>query len=815
MRSPLGGRRAGRAAVVLALPLALGLGAMPVLADPAPQAGEVAPDRQPSAAQNGVALLRVIVPDQEAVDRLNTMGVDLAEYKRPLDEGLEVHAVLSPEEAQELRVLGFDVRGAISDQTDVAENRVARQEALTKAAEAAADVDTLTPLRAEWFTSLDNEYFLAVEVKSSATDAQTVLTATWDSGKKTAPGSGGTATMSRFTDAGQYMYHRFNTPISLTAVPTEVTVTSNRGGSVTVPVTKWLGERRKAPSKHYVADFVDRYMDPTEVTSRISGLAQEFPKISQIVNLPYKTNGYRRAAQAQFGTVAASTFYVTSKAYGHQGGNDISVALVKPDAASAAPSVSVSGKDVVVNLGTDASGAINSTAVQVVTALNGDAAASALLTAATYRGNAGAGLVAAAAAVKLTDNLKAPEAVSRDPFQVKALRIGKQRDGSKVGVFLYCQEHAREWVTPLTCVETAERLLRNYARDGQTRKLVDDLDIFIMPTVNPDGGHYSVYDYNMQRRNMVNHCDATNGDPARRNSWGVDLNRNFSVGSVFDGYSGASTVCTSDTFAGPAELSEPEARNEVWLTTRFPNIRFAMNTHSYGGYFMWPPGAYKLAGRETLPRPDFGTENFFWKASDHILSAVQSWRGTAIWPGRTGPVPDVLYSAAGNSADEHWYNRGIIGWDFEVGADVYHPETKRFQAVGFQPPFEEGHEEAMEFAAGQIGILEIARSFSDDNRQPRSELSVTGRTSTSATFTFKTDEPANVYYTLDGGRPTPSSTKLAAAGMREGAQRITVDRTTEVRWFAVDIAGNVENGYQPDGKGDSFRKEKVRVHDAR
>ena len=127
-----------------------------------------------------------------------------------------------------------------------------------------------------------------------------------------------------------------------------------------------------------------------------------------------------------------------------------------------------------------------------------------------------------------------------------------------------------------------------------------------------------------------------------------------------------------------------------------------MNTHSYGGYFMWPPGAYKAAGRELLPRVDFGTENYFWDASGHILSAVQSYRGTAIWPGRTGPVPDVLYSAAGNSADEHWFNRGIIGWDFEVGADLYNPATKQFEAVGFQPPFAEGHEEAMEFANGQI-----------------------------------------------------------------------------------------------------------------
>ena len=33
-------------------------------------------------------------------------------------------------------------------------------------------------------------------------------------------------------------------------------------------------------------------------------------------------------------------------------------------------------------------------------------------------------------------------------------------------------------------------------------------------------------------------------------------------------------------------------------------------------------------------RVDLGTETYFWSASDHILSAVQQWRGTAIWPGR-------------------------------------------------------------------------------------------------------------------------------------------------------------------------------------
>ncbi|MFC4588477.1 M14 family metallopeptidase [Sphaerisporangium corydalis] len=812
MRSSVTGRRAAALIAGLTLPLALGLSALPVLAAPSPTPVPVAPDRQPGTSADGVALLRIVVPDDAALDRLNSLGVDLAEYKKPVNDGIEVHAVLSPLEAQELRAQGFDVRGAISDRADAAANRSERDSAIRSADAAdAAETDTLTPLRAEWFTSLDDQRFLAVEVKSSATDAETVLTATWDSGRGTEPGSGGTTTMSRFTDAGQYMYHRFNAPLSVTATPAKVTVTSSRGGTVTVPVTKWLGERRKPPGSHYVADFVDHYMDPTEVTTRITALAKEFPRLTQIVDLPYKTNGYRRAAQAQFGAVAASTFYVTSKKYGSEGGNDLSVALVKPETPSAPLAVAVSGQAVVVTLATDAAGAISSTARQVADALNADAAASALLTASTYRGDPGGGLVAAAAATRLTDGLNAPASVSRQPFQMKALRIGKARDGSKTGVFLYCQEHAREWVTPLVCVEAAERLLRNYSHDPRTKKLVDGLDIFVLPSANPDGAHYSFYDFNMQRKNMTNHCAATAGDPAARNNWGVDLNRNFSVGSLFDGYSGASSTCTSATFAGPAELSEPESRDEVWLTNRYPNIKFAMNTHSYGGYFMWPPGAYKLPGRELLPRADFGTENYFWDASGHILSAVQAWRGTAIWPGRTGPVPDVLYSAAGNSADEHWFNRGIIGWDFEVGADLYDPATKQFQAVGFQPSFAEGHEEAMEFAGGQIAILEVARAFSKDKDRPESRLQVTGRTPASATFTFSIDEPANLYYTLDGSRPTLHSTKLTSSGAREGTQRITVNATTEVRWFSVDIAGNVERGYRPDGGGGGYRKERVEV----
>ncbi|MEV4625006.1 M14 family zinc carboxypeptidase [Micromonospora sp. NPDC049523] len=792
MRSIRKPARVSRLVALLTVPAALVLGALPSLANSADN-GQVGPTRKSSTEQNGVALMRIVAADKGEVDKLADLGVDLVEYSKPLDNGIEVHAVLSPEETAALRDLGFDVQGKISDQDDYRANVAERKAAIAATEALALEADTLTVLRAEWFTSLDGNRFLSFEIKSDAgADSATVISASWDTGMNTPPASGGTATMSRFTDAGEYMYHRFTSPLALnTPEPNKVTFTSSKGGTVKASVTQWLGKPKEAPGEHYVSDFVDHYMDPTEITERITGLAAEFPNITQIIDLPNLTNGYRRQAQAQFGTAAASTFYVTTKAWGHEGGNDTTVSLVNPGAANQALTVLVAGKTVMVSLATDAAGALSSTAAQVVAALNADAAASALLTASTYRGNAGTGLVAAAGVTRLSDNLQAPASISREPFQMKALRIGRAKDGSKPGVYLYCQQHAREWVTPITCVETAERLLRNYERDTKTRNLVNGLDIFILPVVNPDGAHYSMYDFNSQRKNMTNHCAANAADPANRNSWGVDLNRNQNAGSLFDGYNGASSSCTSGTYAGPSEQSEPEAKNEDWLINTYPNIKFSMNTHSYGGYFMWAPGAYKTAGREVLPRTDFGTENYFWNASSKILNAVQSHRGTAIWPGRTGPTTDVLYSAAGNSADAHWYNKGIIAWNFEVGADKYNPATNRWDAVGFQPDFSEGHEEAMEFSSGQIAILEVAKAYAADKSKPTAELVVKSKGAGTTDFTFTTSEAANVYYTLDGSEPTTSSLKLGFAGYREGPERITITAKTTVRWLTVDIAGNV------------------------
>ena len=131
---------------------------------------------------------------------------------------------------------------------------------------------------------------------------------------------------------------------------------------------------------------------------------------------------------------------------------------------------------------------------------------------------------------------------------------------------------------------------------------------------------------------MTDHCGDANGDPASRNQWGVDLNRNYSVGTASStATSGASTSCTSGNFAGPFEFSEPESKNVEWIADAFPNIKFSMNIHSSGNFFMWPPGAY-TPERVTLPRPTLGEESYFWGAAGRVVGAIRNWRNLTVTP---------------------------------------------------------------------------------------------------------------------------------------------------------------------------------------
>ena len=390
--------------------------------------------------------------------------------------------------------------------------------------------------------------------------------------------------------------------------------------------------------------------------------------------------------------------------------------------------------------------------------------------------------------------------VPRGPFTVRALRIGKFRDGSKPGVLIQAQDHAREWVPATITLETAERLVRNYTTDAATKEIVESTDIFLIPSNNPDGANYSFYNFASQRRNMTNHCPDDNADPARRTAWGVDLNRNYRVGSGFDGYDGASTSCINDTYQGPAKLSEPESFNIIDLVTKNPNIKFFMSVHSNGGQLFWQPGAYIANGRITTPRPPLGHEAFYWQSADRILSQVRAHRQTVVTPENVGGSSDVLYSSAGNVREDLYFNHGVYAFGWEVGGSVYNPATGNFQGGSFQPAWVgnpdlvSGHSETLEYTNGVMEMFRVASDWGKDKQAATTWVDPgAGQYDAPIQVRFETSEPATIYYTTDGSQPTLQSTRYKQTEFREPGEKLWVTETTTFKWLSVDAAGNMEN----------------------
>ena len=907
----------------------------------------------------GRSLVEVNLPDKAAAIELqleaDDYGIDFNDHylRTNADGSVTVTVFGNADELAALEAAGFELGTTIEGpatwrqraadwQADVKAEEAAEQAVLAPASAEVAPRGDIVVLRVDYFENYAGR-FLSVEAKDGTREPTDTtgesLVVAWNTGAGTAIDQGPrtmNVNIDPDTTPDTYIEHRILVKVgevntSTPAAPTRIRIGSSNGTFVEADVNTWLGGGLPPMSSTFLSNFTTRYLDPTEVYGRFRELADEFPDLTTIIPLPHKTNGYQRRAQALMAgltnpaatgnlnaTVAAQAVILTSRAWGHEGGNDLTAEFVNPLVANSPLTVSFTGNDLRVTLATDANGVLTSTAAQVAAAINAHVGAAAKLVAQTYRGNAGEGIVQARPKGNLSDFLTATvngqvtnAHVQRGPFEYFVMRIGKNRPGesadqgihgTRVGVFLYCQQHAREWATPLTCLETAEQLLRNYGIDKTTRKLVDELDIFILPSSNPDGAHYSMHNFNSQRKTMTNWCviggletddpNAANfwttrpnllpggvaqpfNDSAARNAWGTDMNRNNTFGTLIDGYIGASTSCVSEVFAGPSEASEPEIQNELWIADTFKNIKFSNNIHSFGGYFMWAPGTYLPdRGEGAAVHANIGVEKYFFQAGDRILNRIKEVRNTAILPERTGPIADVLYSAAGNSADEHWYNRGVIAYSFETGADrfgaleqttvsvaaaagatgmrvgnrnlftplekvtidpglptqevrtvlsvpaqnptspapnLFFTEQLQFahavgaivrgedltqQGVGFQPDYAtEGRFEALEFAAGNYGLLESAYEYSNDDKGPEVIMTGVRSSSTPITTTFQyVTEPAVIRYTRDGSKPSNTSTLWDSTGPREPGQSFVVTTTTEFRWLATDMAGNQTTG---------------------
>jgi murein tripeptide amidase MpaA len=183
--------------------------------------------------------------------------------------------------------------------------------------------------------------------------------------------------------------------------------------------------------------------------------------------------------------------------------------------------------------------------------------------------------------------------------KIHAIIIGKNKDNKlHDSIFLTGGMHAREWGTSDICVSFASDILEAYSlntglRYGnkyfnaeQIKKIVEKVNLVILPDVNPDGKAYSQSDPTRIMWRGNRHLE----DPS---CFGVDLNRNFDFLWDFRKFfSPNAKIRTSDDpchpgqiYRGPSAFSEPETQNIKLLMDEYEGIGHHIDIHGVVGEF--------------------------------------------------------------------------------------------------------------------------------------------------------------------------------------------------------------------------------------
>jgi len=312
--------------------------------------------------------------------------------------------------------------------------------------------------------------------------------------------------------------------------------------------------------------------------------------------------------------------------------------------------------------------------------------------------------------------------------QTHAIKMGKGSEPNRIGIYFIGGVHAREWGSSDILINFIEKVSQAYQTNSglsfgeksfsatQIQDIIEKLDIFIFPQVNPDGRHYSMTSDAMWRKNRR---------PAasdQSDCIGVDINRNYNFlwnypdyFSPNAGVQSSTDPCDYQVYIGPEPSSEPETKNVMWMMDQYKHISFFIDVHSYGEDILYNWGdapdqtknpkmnfqnseydgtrgddSYK----EYIPKDD---ESKVIALANSMASSIQAVRGRKY----TIEEGYSLYPTSGTSDDYIFsrcfvkkYDNKIISYTIEWGS----PENR----TPFHPPYSEMQKIIQEVTAGLV-----------------------------------------------------------------------------------------------------------------
>lgn len=280
-------------------------------------------------------------------------------------------------------------------------------------------------------------------------------------------------------------------------------------------------------------------------------------------------------------------------------------------------------------------------------------------------------------------------------YEQRDMEVIKLRSStnSNKSVWIDCGIHAREWVSPATCVYMIDTILREHreaAKPAET--LLGKYEIHILPVLNPDGYEYTHTDFRLWRKNRAPNANSQ--------CVGTDLNRNFDFKWLMGGSS--SNPC-SDVYAGSSGSSEIETKNVIKaLAAKSGDWVAYFSFHSYGQYILSPFGHSKL--NSELPE-DYAEMLAKAEIAKQAIEGYENVEGKWV----VGSSSQALYVTTGTSNDYFYAKEGIIYsyvWELRPGSN-----TADFQ-YGFALPENRMTDVATETYLGVKALLNAILNLS-------------------------------------------------------------------------------------------------------
>lgn len=189
----------------------------------------------------------------------------------------------------------------------------------------------------------------------------------------------------------------------------------------------------------------------------------------------------------------------------------------------------------------------------------------------------------------ITEKIKLPEKTHNGRTS-NLIRIGKK---GFIDVYFISGVHAREWHPPDALIYFVRKICSAFKNEKdvfigqntftyeQIKSIIDKLNIYVFPLVNPDGREFS-------QKNDINKNWRKNRRFISENIYGVDINRNYDFLWDYEKYfsskntdlSNMQKFNASENYIGPYPASEPETRNVISLIIN-TRIKYFADVHSF------------------------------------------------------------------------------------------------------------------------------------------------------------------------------------------------------------------------------------------